>query len=256
MVSELLCLEILRFMLSRTLTLTQTVADTTTTKSTNENAASDADIYGQFLSNFSLVEIDTAMKWLELRHYIGQGSATFRGPFWRFLTEKGLMVTQVGFSKDEKKLFYPQEEPYVTFVAHQFNRDDSDLVAYLRDKVLTPNGFKMMDGRPDGLEDFRTAILGKIRRSRFFLCLLTKRTALATGTFASSVWLYQETGVAVAFGKKPLLLVEEGIDSEYVGELQRIYEYIVFTRSNHPDRFDEVRRRLLADLQASGIPSP
>ena len=85
---------------------------------------------------------------------------------------------------------------------------------------------------------------------------LTKRAALASGSFASSVWLYQETGVAVAYGKKPLLLVEEGIDSEYVGELQRIYEHITFTRSNHPERFEAIARRLLIDLEANNIPLP
>jgi hypothetical protein len=106
------------------------------------------------------------------------------------------------------------------------------------------------------LEEFRAAILDKIRQSRFFLCLLTKRTPLASGNFASSVWLYQETGVAVAYGKKPLLLVEEGIDSEYVGELQRIYEHIPFTRSNHPDRFEAVSRRFLVGLETNKIPFP
>ena len=65
------------------------------------------------------------------------------------------------------------------------------------------------------------------------------------------------TGVAFpAYGKKPLLLVEEGIDSEYVGELQRIYEHISFTRSNHPDRFEAVSRRFLVDLATNKIPFP
>ena len=151
---------------------------------------------------------------------------------------------------------YQEEDPYAVFVAHQFNRDDTDLVTHIREKVLLPHGFTMLDGRADGLEEFRTSILEKIRRARFFLCLLTKRVELASGAFASSVWLYQETGVAVAYGKKPLLLVEEGLDSDYVGELQSIYEYIMFTRSNQPQEFQAISRRFLVDLDTNLIPRP
>jgi hypothetical protein len=77
-----------------------------------------------------------------------------------------------------------------------------------------------------------------------------------SGGHISSVWLYQETGAAVAYGKDPLLLVEEGIDQQYIGELQKVYEYEVFTRSNHPRVFQTVLPRLYADLDAHGIVSP
>jgi hypothetical protein len=257
MVSESICLAILEFVRGLSLTLTTTFGDAEPQKSVHQDAATDSDIYRHLLSRYDLVDIDAAMRWLELGHYIGQSSATIRGPFWRELTDKGRdAADRSSVPEDEKKLLYQEQDPYAVFVAHQFNRDDSDLVAYLRDKVLVLNGLKLLDGRAGGLEEFRAAILAKIRQSRFFLCLLTKRTPLASGSFASSVWLYQETGVAVAYGKKPLLLVEEGIDSEYVGELQRIYEYITFTRSNHPEKFDAISRRFLIDLEANGIPSP
>lgn len=118
------------------------------------------------------------------------------------------------------------------FIAHQFNPDDTALVTFIRDRILVPAGFELIDGRAERLEEFRTSILTKIKQARFFLCLLTKRIELASGAFASSVWLYQEMGVAVAYGKKPLLLVEDNIDPQYVGELQSIYEHIVFNCSN------------------------
>jgi hypothetical protein len=197
------------------------------------------------------------MRWLEFGGYVGTNSATIRGPFWHSLTTKGCEVADSGrFSDEERKLLYQEEDPHTVFIAHQFNTDDTDIVSYIRDKVLVPNGFKVLDGRADGLEEFRTSILTKIRRARFFLCLLTKRQELTSGTYASSVWLYQETGVAVAYGKKPLLLVEEGVDSQYVGELQSIYEHITFTRSNHPLKFDAISRRFLNDLDANSIPRP
>jgi hypothetical protein len=129
-------------------------------------------------------------------------------------------------------------------------------VAFVRESVLDPRGFNVLEGRAEGLEDFRTAILNKIRRARFFLCLLTQRATLSSGDYVSSVWLYQETGVAVAYGKKPLLLVEEGVGKEYVGELQRIYEYVPFTRSNHARVFPGIAKRFLADLESCKIPAP
>ena len=173
------------------------------------------------------------------------------------MTEKGKQVAdQGGFDEEEKKLFYQSEDPYSVFVAHQFREDDQDIVDYIREKVLAPSGFKLLEGRVEGLEEFRQTVLSKIRRARFFLCLLTRRTALATGEYASSVWLYQETGVAVAYGKKPLLLVEDGVSSEYIGALQDIYEHIVFTRSNHPKKFEAICRRFNTDLEVSQIPKP
>ena len=84
------------------------------------------------------------------------------------------------------------------FLAHQFRDDDVDLKAHLVTTVLQPAGYSVVDGRADGMEQFRTAILSKIRVSRFFLCLLTRRAQLVTGGYASSVWLYQEVGAAAA----------------------------------------------------------
>jgi hypothetical protein len=257
MVSELICLAILQSVRGHSVSYRMDHLNMRRTETRHiQDAASDSDIYRHLLSRYDLAEIDAAMRWLELGQYIGRIELEDT-PLSRKLTDKGCEAADRNrIPEDEKKLLYQEQDPYAVFVAHQFNRDDSDLVAYLRDKVLVPNGLKLLDGRADGLEEFRMAILAKIRQARFFLCLLTKRTPLASGSFASSVWLYQETGVAVAYGKKPLLLVEEGIDSEYVGELQRIYEHIPFTRSNHPERFDAVRRRFLVDLEANKIPLP
>jgi hypothetical protein len=257
MVSESICLAILQFVRTHNLTLTTTFGDSEPQKSVHHDAATDSDTYRHLLSRYDLVDIDAARRWLELGGYVGQGGASIRGPFWHELTHQGRdAADHSSIPEDERKLLYQEQDPYAVFVAHQFNRDDPDLVAYLRDKVLVPNGLKLLEGRADEFEEFRAAILAKIRQARFFLCLLTKRTQLVSGSFASSVWLYQETGVTVGYGKKPLLLVEEGIDSEYVGELQRIYEYITFTCSNHPEKFDAISRRFLFDLEANGIPLP
>jgi hypothetical protein len=124
----------------------------------------------------------------------------------------------------------------------------------LRDTILGPIGIEALDGQVDGIEAFRGEILRKIRVARFFICLLTHRSPLAGGGFASSVWLYQETGAAVALGKRPLILVEDGMDEHYAGELQKNYEYITFDRANFVEAVDQVARRLISDLEANHIP--
>lgn len=257
MVSELICIAILQFVRGRSLTLTTTFDEAESRQSTDQDAATASDIYRHLLGRYQLADIDAAMRWLELSNYVSKSRLGITGLSWHVLTDKGREAADRSRVSDEdRRLVYQEEDPYAVFVAHQFNRDDTDLVTYIREKVLLPHGFTMLDGRADGLEEFRTSILGKIRRARFFLCLLTKRVELASGAFASSVWLYQETGVAVAYGKKPLLLVEEGLDSDYVGELQSIYEHIMFTRSNYPQNFEAISRRFLVDLDVNLIPRP
>jgi hypothetical protein len=257
MVSELICIAILKFIRGRSVTLTSTFEESESRKKTHQDAAKPSDIYRHLLGRYQLADIDTAMRWLESCDYIRKCEWVHPALSWYDLTDKGREVADRGeVSDEEKRLLYPQEDPYAIFVAYQFNRDDTDLVTYIREEILLPHGFTMLDGRADGLEEFRASILEKIRRARFFLCLLTRCVELASGTFASSVWLYQETGVAVAYGKKPLLLVEEGLDSDYVGELQSIYEHIMFTRSNYPQNFKGISRRFLNDLDANLIPRP
>jgi hypothetical protein len=260
MVSESICIDILRFARGKTATLTREFLGGGTPSrhvTQEEDAFTDAELYRHLLTCYPMAEIDAAVRWLLYGAYVSESSGSIRGPFWKNLTQKGRDAADASrLPDDDRPLLYQEQQPYQVFVAHQFNEDDTALVSYIRDRVLTPVGFELVDGRAEGLEDFRTSILTKIKRARYFLCLVTKRIELSSGGFASSVWLYQETGVAVAFGKHPLLLVENSIDPQYVGELQSIYEHIVFSRSNHPQMFDRIAPRLIADLTAHNIPSP
>ena len=173
-----------------------------------------------------------------------------------FLTLQGIALAKDGRLSDAERGLVYQDDPYAAFIARQFQEDDVDLYEYLRDSILAPIGVDVLDGQVDGLDSFRGEIIRKIRRARFFICLLTHRHALADGSYASSVWLYQETGAAVALGKKPLILVERGMHEHYAGELQKTYEYLSFDRSDYKDRFSEVARRLQADRRANHIRLP
>jgi len=261
MVSEKICLDIIKDLYGKmsTLTTKHMLSDDKEeiSESRISNALSAADLYRPLLARYDLQDIDSAVRWLTLGGYLRSFGFGITNQVTGYeLTRKGCEVVERGqFPDEERKLFY-RENPYAVFIAHQFNKDDQSLVRYIRDDLLKPRGFHVVSGRAMGLEQFRVSILNKIRDSRFFICLLTKRVPLESGGYISSVWLYQEIGAAMAFGKNPLLLVEQGIDSHFVGEFQKIYEHIPFTRSNHTAVFPDIIRRLEADLEGSMIPLP
>jgi hypothetical protein len=230
-------------------------------KATDEHGAASNTVYTRLLEKYQLADIDEVLEWLVRAGFIGYFGF---GPAPRMgmkLTAKGVRLAETGqLDEADRKLVY-RENPYAAFVARQFRGEDNDLFAALKRIALTPIGIEAIDGRVDGVEAFRGEILRKIRFARFFICLLTRRDLLAgrwlkSREYASSVWLYQETGAAVALGKKPIVLVETGISKHFAGELQDNYESVTFSRTNYDDAFHEVGRRLSSDLTANHIPLP
>jgi hypothetical protein len=213
-------------------------------------------VFRNLLPRYSLSDLETTVRWLEIGGYISYSGYTLWPRMAMQLTARGIKLADSGaLENDDLQLVY-QENPYAAFVARQFRDEDLPLFDYIDKSVLAPMGVQAVDGRVDGIEAFRGEILRKIRSARFFICLLTRREQLQNGRFASSVWLYQETGAAVAFGKKPLILVEEGIDDHFAGELQKYYEYVPFSRPDYESAFQEVGRRVRADLVANNVPLP
>jgi len=222
------------------------------------NALPTSELYRRLLGVYSFSVIDDTVRWLEIGQFLGRSGIGIIGVnslYAYTLTPKGVAFAKSrSLPSADRELLYT-EDPYGVFLARQFLTQDDVLFEVLT-KTLPKSGFAIHDGRVDGLDAFRGEILLKIRRARFFLCLLTHREEIKGGGFASSVWLYQETGAAVALRKKPLVLVEEGMHEHYAGEMQKNYEYITFSRSNFASVLPEVVRRLQGDLTANHIPLP
>lgn len=258
MVSELICLDIIRMMYGHSMFLTSTdhTTDPPTTKKTEDrNSMTESGLIRPLLAKYDLAKIESAIRWVSLGGYLGRTEHGLRGPWVFTLTDKGIAVGETGsFSEEERQLFN-LVEPHAVFLAHQFSDADRDLEETIRQQ-LGDAGYDVWDGKVDGLEPFRHAILSKIAKARFFLCLLTHRSELREGGHASSVWLYQEIGAAVASGKAPILLVEDGMSPHYAGELQKTYEYIPFVRGDFDSVMPEVVRRLGVDLERDAIPLP
>jgi hypothetical protein len=262
MITEQICIDIVRTLYAQTSTMTLTLSpddspDAKPKRTTRpvEHGLPPRRVYLQLLPRYALTDLDTAVRWLELGEYIGYTGWGIAAPRQvMYLTERGLRLVTAGRLDDTERGLVYQEDPYAAFVARQFRIEDASFFEHLRDRVLRPIGIEALDGQVDGIEAFRGEILRKIRIARYFICVLTHRCQLIGGTFASSVWLYQETGAAVAMGKKPLILVEDNMDEHFAGELQKNYEYVPFRRSDFEVAFDEVGRRLRNDLQANHIP--
>ena len=226
-------------------------------ESTKRNALPVNHLYQVLLPRYSLGILEAALHWLEIGEYVQYSGWGLHAPRQVIsLAPKGCRLADEGSLAEPERALVYQEDLYLVFVARQFSTDDSPLFTFLADAVLAPLGFRAIDGRDDGVEAFRGEILRKIRLSRYFVCVLTRREQLLDGAFASSVWLYQETGAAVALGKRPLILVEDGIGEHFAGELQKNYEYIPFARTGFESAFGEVGRRLQNDLDANAIPRP
>jgi hypothetical protein len=171
LISEEICLAVLSSLHGRVTTYTETFnldqpTGPTVKKSEVQNALAEGLLIRPLLAKYDLADVSAAIRWLELGDYVSK-TKWWLGELWvHTLTEKGVTaVTSKSFGEDRQFLY--QDLPYQVFLAHQFRDDDVDLKAHLVTTVLQPAGYSVVDGRADGMEQFRTAILSKIRVTRF-----------------------------------------------------------------------------------------
>jgi hypothetical protein len=127
------------------------------------------------------------------------------------------------------------------FLAHQFSEES--LVVRLKG-VIEKNGYNWEEGRRQDLGSISEDILSKIKNCGFFIVLMTKKDQLNSGSFTVSSWLLEEKGAAIAFGHRPLIMVEEDVDRHYVGFLQSDEEIIYFNRLNFDGKIEEAIRKI------------
>lgn len=108
------------------------------------------------------------------------------------------------------------------FLSHRFAEEE--YVNGLR-KLLEQNGFGIVTGKAANTY-ISKAVLDRIKSCEFFLCLMTRHEQKSDGTYTTSPWLLEEKGAALAFGKRIVLMVEEGVVD--VGGLQGDWQRIHF----------------------------
>lgn len=127
------------------------------------------------------------------------------------------------------------------FLAHIFAEEH--LIENLKD-IIEHNDYYWKEGKRDDLGSISEDILTKIKNSGFFIAVMTKKDKLQSRNFTTSSWLIEEKGVALAFGHRPLIMVEEGVDRHYVGFLQSDDEMIYFNRSNFDTKIKEAMKKI------------
>jgi hypothetical protein len=146
--------------------------------------------------------------------------------------KKGLSVQGVesNFAKNKK-----------IFLAHKF--DEEPLIKKLKD-IIKLNKFTCKEGKRTDLGSISEDILKKIKDCGFFIAVMTKRDELRDENFTTSSWLIEEKGAALAFGHRPLIMVEDGVNRHYVGFLHSDDEMIYFDRSNFDKKIEEAIKKI------------
>lgn len=127
------------------------------------------------------------------------------------------------------------------FLAHSFAEEE--LIEKLK-AIIERNKYNWKEGKREDLGSISEDILSKIKNCGFFIALMTRKDELRNGKFTVSSWLVEEKGAALAFGHRPLIMVEEGVDRHYVGFLQSDDEMIFFNRSNFDDKLEEAIKKI------------
>lgn len=139
------------------------------------------------------------------------------------------------------------------FLAHIFA--EKELIDELK-RIIVENNYRWKEGKREDLGGISEDILTKIKNCGFFVAVMTKKDKLeGHDKFTTSSWLIEEKGAALAFGHRPLIMVEEGIERHYVGFLQSDDEMIYFNRDSYRTRMIEALKKIECTYQKfAGLP--
>lgn len=120
-------------------------------------------------------------------------------------------------------------KPGSVFVSYSFDREE-----YINSltRFLQREGFEVVTGKA-ATTSISQAILHRIRGCEYFLSIMTCHSELAKGGYAPSPWLLEEKGVALALGKRIVLMVEDGVAG--FGEMQADWQRIHFVWDRFAD---------------------
>jgi hypothetical protein len=108
------------------------------------------------------------------------------------------------------------------FVSYRFQEESYG--SAVKQLLLDANFIPVTGERTNGY--IGRSVIERIRDSRYFLSLMTRLSEKIDGSFTCSPWLIEEKGVALAFDKRIVMLVEDGV-TDY-GLMQGDWERIHF----------------------------
>jgi len=155
------------------------------------------------------------------------------------IAEKESMKSEIGLSVQGVESNFAKNKNI--FLAHIFVEEN--LIEKLKN-IIEQYDYHWKEGKRDDLGSISEDILTKIKDCGFFIAVVTKKDQLKSGNFTTSSWLIEEKGAALAFGHRPLIMVEKGVDRHYVGFLQSDDEMIYFNKSNFDTKIKEAMKKI------------
>jgi len=153
--------------------------------------------------------------------------------------EKATMGAKEGVKVSGVESNYAKN-PHI-FLAHKFA--DDELVLTLK-KTIERHKYPWVEAKKSDLGKISADILEKIKNCGFFIAILTKQHELQGGNFTTNSWLIEEKGAALAFGQRPFVMVEEGIERHYVGFVQNDDQIIYFNRADFSTKAEDLIRKI------------
>jgi hypothetical protein len=150
------------------------------------------------------------------------------------LSDLNAMIAQSGGENDVV--------PKSVFLSYRFA--ETEYIQGLR-TLLEREGFLIFTGENSNTF-ISQAILERIKKSEFFLCLMTRADEKKDGTYTTSPWLLEEKGAALALSKKLVMMVEDGVND--IGGLQGDWQRIHFS----PKSFTSAVIRAIDQLKSYG----
>lgn len=183
-------------------------------------------------------ELNSTSHRYNARAYIDEGPGTTNSA-WKRIRELESKIPEQGLSVKGIESNFAKNKNI--FLAHIFAEEA--LIGKLKN-IIEQNDYHWVEGKRDDLGSISEDILTKIKNCGFFIAVMTKKDELKSSGFTTSSWLIEEKGASLAFGHRPLIMVENGVERHYVGFLQSDDEMIYFNRSNFDTKIKEAIKRI------------
>lgn len=143
-------------------------------------------------------------------------------------------------ARDALNAVQTQGRPDTVFLSYSFTEVEygAAVTRYLRDI-----GFEVVTGERTN-DYIGRVVIERIRECEYFLCIMTRRGAKVGGGYATSPWLLEEKGVALALNKPIVLMIEDGVDD--FGRLQGDWQRIHFVAKAYMSAVMDAAEQLLS----------
>ena len=153
--------------------------------------------------------------------------------------EKATMDTKEGVKVSGIESNYAKNQHI--FLAHRFAEDN--LVETLK-AIIQQHKYFWTEAKKNDLSKISTDVLAKIKKCGFFIAVITKQHELQGGNFTANSWLIEEKGAALAFGQRPIIMVEDGVERHYVGFVQNDEQLFHFNKEDFNAKAEGVIKRI------------